>query len=330
MTQQTDPFLGSLSEESELVPVTVLRPGDSPRIAGQDPLHVRALAQLDIELPSIVVHRPTMRVIDGMHRLNAVRLRGGTTIRARFFDGSDHDAFVLAVKLNSAHGLPLSRADRTAAAARILVSHSDWSDRLVAKLSGLSHTTVASIRRRSTGNSQQLNARTGRDGRTRPLSTSEGRQLAGRLMAERPSAPLREIAEAAGIALATARDVRERVRRGEDPVPGKLRDDDVQQADQPRKAPQSAPPEEIATVLEQLRRDPSLRMSERGRTILRLLDIAQMASRTSDWTMLSDSVPPHCATRLARVARASAEAWLHFAQAIEKRENPVPDHRTSA
>ena len=70
-----------------------------------------------------------MRVIDGTHRLRAALLRGVDVIDVLYFDGPDADAFVLAVELNHTHGLPLSRADRTAAAERIIGSHPDWSDR---------------------------------------------------------------------------------------------------------------------------------------------------------------------------------------------------------
>jgi hypothetical protein len=41
------------------------------------------------------------------------------------------------MKLNAAHGLPLSLADRKAAARRILGSYSDWSDRSIAAIAGI-------------------------------------------------------------------------------------------------------------------------------------------------------------------------------------------------
>ncbi|MFC7729983.1 hypothetical protein [Actinomadura keratinilytica] len=69
-------------------------------------------------LPPILVHRRTMRVVDGMHRLRAARLQGRCEIGVRFVDGPDADVFVAAVRANIGHGLPLSLADREAAAAR--------------------------------------------------------------------------------------------------------------------------------------------------------------------------------------------------------------------
>ena len=53
------------------------------------------------------------------------------------FDGDDQNSFVLAVKVNIAHGLPLSFADGEAAAARILAFCPQWPDRVVAVGTGL-------------------------------------------------------------------------------------------------------------------------------------------------------------------------------------------------
>jgi hypothetical protein len=60
-----------------------------------------------------------MRVIDGMHRLLAASMNGRDTIEIRLSDGSPQDAFLRAVEANVTHGLPLSQADRRAAAKRI-------------------------------------------------------------------------------------------------------------------------------------------------------------------------------------------------------------------
>jgi hypothetical protein len=132
------------------VPVTALKPGFSPRVDGENTKHARALAASGVDMAPLVVHRSSMRVIDGMHRLQAATLRGLDRVLVRFFDGSADDAFVLAVQLNSRHGLPLSPADRRAAANRILRSHPHWSDQAVATVTGTSDKTVAALRRRST------------------------------------------------------------------------------------------------------------------------------------------------------------------------------------
>jgi hypothetical protein len=108
------------------VAVESLLPADPPRSGRVDEVHAALLAETDPGLPPIVVHRPTMRVIDGMHRLHAAARKGQREIAVRFFDGSEAEAFVLAVELNISHGLPLSLADRKAAAGRILAAHAGW------------------------------------------------------------------------------------------------------------------------------------------------------------------------------------------------------------
>src|SRR5262245_27830171 len=47
---------------------------DSPRLSGEDPDHTRLLAEAEGELPPITIHRSTMRVIDGAHRVQAALL----------------------------------------------------------------------------------------------------------------------------------------------------------------------------------------------------------------------------------------------------------------
>lgn len=212
------PTAGGTGRERARVPLDLLQPSHSPRVNGESDEHARVLAQLDTGLPPILVQRSTMRVIDGMHRLRAAQLRGDDGIEVEFFDGEEADAFVLAVRLNIAHGLPLTQADRNAAADRILAAFPYWSDRRVAASTGLAAGTVAALRRRSTDQDGQLNVRVGRDGRARPLHAAEGRRRAAELIAAHPEASLREIAESAGIAPATAKDVRDRMRAGQDPV----------------------------------------------------------------------------------------------------------------
>src|SRR5436190_22914423 len=97
------------------IPIGSLLPADSPRLEGERIDHVRALADATVDLPPILVHRPSMRVIDGMHRLRAAQLRGEETVEVQFFDGGEDLVFVAAVQANISHGLPLSLADRQAA-----------------------------------------------------------------------------------------------------------------------------------------------------------------------------------------------------------------------
>ncbi|MET9966108.1 hypothetical protein ABZZ80_09415 [Streptomyces sp. NPDC006356] len=302
----------------EQVPVRALLPGDSPRIAGESPAHLTLLAETTEPLPPITVHRPTMRVIDGMHRLRVAAEQGKDLIPAQFFDGSEQDAFALSVQRNTRHGLPLSTADRTAAAKRILVSHPEWSDRMVASITGLSTKTVRTLRRGETGRIPEAAARLGRDGRLRPVDSSAGRLRASELIRANPEASLRAIAGEAGISPGTVRDVRERMSRGENPLPAGRRPtaepkraaaDPVRRDGRPRHRPQDP-----ASALERLMNDPALRLTESGRQLLRLLATNITAGEHSD-RLLRD-IPPHCADRVSQLALECAEGWRRIAQQV--------------
>nr|WP_030318148.1 ParB/RepB/Spo0J family partition protein [Streptomyces flavochromogenes] len=212
-------LLDRVGRTAEKVPIASLDIAHSPRRAGLDVGHVRLLAESGTAPPPIIVQRDTLRVIDGVHRVKAARQLGHDTIEARLFDGTDEDAFVLAVELNSSHGLPLSLGDRTAAATRILMTHPAWSDRRVARTTGLSPSTVGNLRKRATVQIEHLDSRTGSDGRERPVNSASGRLKAGRVLTEQPNLSLREVARLAGVAPSTVRDVRDRLLAGEEVVP---------------------------------------------------------------------------------------------------------------
>jgi ParB-like chromosome segregation protein Spo0J len=334
-----------------IVPVAALQAADSPRLNGEDQEHIRLLSETHADLPPILVHRPTMRVIDGMHRLRAAVAAGRTSVEVQFIDGTPEDAFVVAVIANTAHGLPLTRSDRKAATTRIINSFPTFSDRSIASVTGLSAQTVASIRRQTAAGSAATK-RIGRDGRVRPLTTADGRRVASDELARRPEASLRDIAKVAGISVATARDVRERVRRGEDPVPNGQRaaaatkpTDHVAAAgcaEPPAPAGRAPDPEpdpactastdlRIAGIgtavarsrdrdprplLQNLKNDPVLRMSENGREVLRWL--FNHATGPQGWENVLDDMPVHCGYVVAEVARRCADEWQQFATQIEE------------
>lgn len=140
---------GTDLEETVSAPISSLRPGESPRLHGEDKAYIARLAELGTPMPPILVDRRTMRVIDGMHRLMAASLKGQETIEVRFFQGSAADVFLRGVKENTAHGLPLSLSDRREATMRIVSSHPQLSDRALGEIVGLSARTVATIRQRA-------------------------------------------------------------------------------------------------------------------------------------------------------------------------------------
>lgn len=304
-----------------IVSIDSLHPGESPRSSGQDREHVTTLAQTDNKLPPILVHASTLRVIDGMHRIEAARLRGDREIAVRLFDGDDDSAFLLAVQANTRHGLPLTSADRTAAAERIISSHPHLSDRAIAGIAGLAASTIGAIRRRTAPTRTDTAARVGCDGRTRPVDRSEGRRLAVAIILQRPTASLREIARDAGVSPETVRDVRHRLSRGDDPVPSRRLATRRVNTDHRVPSCQGVPGDrggvKAALVLQQLRRDPSLRFNDAGRTLLMWLNAH--AGDLEHWPELVGQIPPHCTFLLASLARECADVWTAIAEELGRR-----------
>ncbi|MFH8612554.1 ParB N-terminal domain-containing protein [Streptomyces sp. NPDC018029] len=292
------------------IPIDMLRDADSPRLTGVDQDHVRTLAACTDKLPPIIVHRATMKVIDGMHRLHVARLNGQETIEVRFFEGSNREAFLLAVELNLKHGLALTLSDRKKSAMKILESFPEWSDRAVAVKTGLSGKTVGVLRRKFAGQIAQAPLRVGRDGRVRPLNSHKGRQKSAGIPAEEPDIVLRETAEAAGLSVSAARDAQKRLCREEGALPGA--------ASKPR-APQGgleAMGSLVDTLaqLESLKRDPALKYSNDGREMIRWLE-ARIIRRTDPGLVLQ--APPHQARKIAALARACAAQWNCIAVRME-------------
>ncbi|MEU3900065.1 ParB N-terminal domain-containing protein [Streptomyces sp. NPDC045251] len=319
------------------MPIASLITRESPRLQAELPEHVRLLAESDKPFPPIVVHRPTLRVVDGMHRVRASLLRGAKRIDVRFVDGDERDLFLLAVRLNITHGLPLSRADRRAAAARILQSHPQWSDRAIAEATGLAAKSISTIRRDTVAeNTTVLNVRIGRDGKRRPLSSTAGRRSAGELIKARPHTPLRQIAKEAGISLGTAADVRSRVLRGEDPVPQAraraplatavrrpvtaVTDVTGEPTATPSAARAAEPPaqRDVAVMMRMLLSDPSLRFNESGRSLLRWLSGHVVEPREA--RAIAEEAPSHCVGTIADLARQCSESWLELAEQLDRRE----------
>jgi len=298
------------------VELSGLSSGCSPRTSGEDPAHVERLLSAQGELPPILVHRPTMQVIDGLHRLKVARVRGETKIAVRFVDGAESDAFVLAVAANIRHGLPLSLAERKQAAVQIIGTHPQWSDRRVASATGLSAGTVADLRRRAGDGGGAV--RIGRDGRIRPVDGSAGRRLAAELIRGDQSLSLRQVAKRAGISAETVRDVRGRLESGESLIPNGSRRSRAEPRPLRRTEPDfnRAAGRDRRAVLERLKADPSLHMTETGRILLRML--AMHSIDRQEWGRILSGVPLHWGSVVARFARDNAQVWSEFADHLEK------------
>jgi ParB-like chromosome segregation protein Spo0J len=312
------------------VPIMSLRSGESPRLNGEDKAHIARLAEAETPLPPILVDRRTMRVIDGMHRVIAASLQGRETIDVVFFDGSEADMFLCAVQENVTHGLPLTQADRRAAAERIIATHPHMSDRAIGQAAGLAAKTVAAIRKRSADDSPRSDTRVGMDGRVRPLDSSDARRRAAELLREQPEASLRDVARAAGISPATVLDVRSRLARGESPVPARpgpapaaegngtpvaaLRPNGTPPPSRPVTRSATASP---AATVEKLLRDPSLRNNEQGKSLLRLMQAnAVGVNRLPE---VATALPPHCVAIVVQLARQYATMWQDFAKELDGR-----------
>lgn len=297
------------------VPITALVAVDSPRSNGIDVTHVERLAEADGPLPPILVHRSTMQIVDGFHRVAAALLRGHGVIQAHLLDGSLESAFVVGVRANVTHGLPLSLPDRRAAAVKILQFHANWSDRAIALATGLSAKTIGDIRS-SNFDIEPSQKRMGKDGKFRPLDAAAGRRLAAELISWRPEASLREIAGAAGVSPGTVRDVRARLARGEDPVPSRERRGSRSNRKSSQQ-PDAFTPEDVSGVLNTLSRDPALRMNAAGRDLLRWLHLHAVYPVDSE--RFAESVPDHCIEHIAEVAHRCSVNWALIAQKLAER-----------
>ncbi|WP_236073071.1 winged helix-turn-helix transcriptional regulator [Streptomyces tardus] len=299
---------------------------DSPRF-GIDLEHVRRLAESDAEFQPILVHRKTLRIVDGTHRVHAMKLRGRDTIAAQWFEGDESAAFTLAVESNVRHGLPLSREERKQAALRILRYHPEWSDRSIAKMSGLNPKSVAAVRRQSDEGNVRPEVRIGCDGRARPSSTAAGRAAAAEMIQQNPTASLREVARKTGISVGTVRDVRQRLANGQKPVPDRQRNGYTEDRTSlssvvgRRTVSSVSDHAQRMDLFDRIRKDPSLRLNENGRFVLHQLR-TQLYS-TEDWKRLAPAIPTHGRSAVAEILSACADDLLGVAEELRKVEDSL-------
>ena len=288
--------------EEAVVPISRLIFGQSPRHVAEDIDHARMLAEVIGLLPPILVHAETMEVIDGRHRVLAARLRGDTSIRARLFHGTTDEAYFVGVHENTAHGKPLNPAERRMAASRILKSRPDLSDRVVARICGLSHRTIAA--RRKSDPTSNVAKRVGADGRARPLSSSDARQRAAELIIAFPEHSNRSIARSVGLSEGTVRDVRRHMGR----LAEASRESRIEQmaslSDPPARPDESQLPEK-GTV-------------DDGALFARWM-MAHSISQAS-WTDLLDDIPVFQRPQVIGEALRISDSWRDLAKQLEGRD----------
>lgn len=326
-------MIGQLPVEE--VPLSLLEHGLFLRGAGTDPAHVKLLADAasSSELPPILAQKGNYRIIDGMHRIEAARLRGEKSIRARFITCTDEDAFILAVKSNTLHGLPLSRSDRVFGAKRVLIWHPDWSDRAVAAATGLSAKTIAGLRSRSADGIQQSGKRVGRDGKRHPLAATDGRRRAAEYMTAHPDAPLRQVAREVDISLGTVQDVRTRMRRGMDPTAVGRQRSSPPPASSPRAEEElslgnatnsrdtrhNSRHPSWTEISSKLMNDPSVRYTEGGRKFLRWMEMYAM--HAGEWKEFMDAIPAHWLKDVSDIVNDVRDELLHFSEQLRHQQN---------
>jgi hypothetical protein len=148
------------------VPLRTLKHTITVRQDGLDPQWVDHLVEVLDEVPPILISTDGT-IIDGRHRVAAAVMAHRTTIMATARSGTELDHFVAAVTANASHGLALCLADRRAAARHLLTADPGQSDRSVARICGLSPSTVSAVRREAGVHSGQV--RRGADGKAYPL-----------------------------------------------------------------------------------------------------------------------------------------------------------------
>jgi hypothetical protein len=244
-------------------------------------------------------------------------------------DCTDSEALVLAVRSNTLHGLPLSRADRISSAKRILAAHVDWSDRAVAGITGLSAKAIASLRNSSTVYAQFDGKRLGRDGKRRPVMPAEGRRRATEYINAHPEASLRQVARETDVSLGTVHDVREKIRRCADHAAGTP----DRSADEVMGSPAAAvlvPPAPVGiihgggartaqrvawpTISAKLTADPALRYTDGGRAFLRWMALHSM--QADEWREFIDAIPQHWLKEVSRIAGSMSQEWQQFAERL--------------
>ncbi len=129
---------------------------------------------------------------DGFHRVAAASRAGFEDLEFDVRSGSQRDAILYSVGANADHGLPRSNADKRRAVETLLKDPewSQWSDRVIAKQCGVSHTFVGEVRRELSGSGLQMESsrrvrrgdsqysiNTGNIGGTRPAAEADESDL---------------------------------------------------------------------------------------------------------------------------------------------------------
>jgi ParB-like chromosome segregation protein Spo0J len=282
----------------------------SLRLGPPNPDHVATLVELNGRWTPILVSARDYSIVDGQHRYLAARQLGHTHIYCSLFTGDADAAFLEALRLNGRQGLALTLKEREQAARRVLESQadwSDWSDRRIGGLCGLSATTVGRLRGlalRPAVQIGQMDSRIGRDDRVRPLDSGALRQRVTKELVARPNASLREIATVSRCSPETVRAVRRAMSSAESEA---LRN------------PQSASKALSCSDKNDELADPAFASTGEGAAFMAWFAATNLTNE--DWHIHVRHIPLSRVYEIADMARRRSDAWREFARAVEGRVN---------
>jgi len=126
--------------------------------------------------PPVVVYHDGIDIwlSDGFHRYLAVQQTGKDEIDSDVRQGTLRDALLYAAEANRKHGLPLSNKDKRRVA-EIFLSDSEWaqwSDREIARRTGLSNRFISTMRQELSVNGSQMERKVERNGTVYTLNTA--------------------------------------------------------------------------------------------------------------------------------------------------------------
>lgn len=281
------PEEGVVAPRTDWVRIDQLHAGLSPRVRKLDDDHVKALMEVGGSLPPVLIHSPTMTIIDGIHRVEAARRSGSTCIKAVLISGDWSNAFVIAVQANVSHGKPLTLGERRSAAKTILADFADCSDRWLASICGLAPSTVTKIRAAQDQDGPPPGSRrVGSDGRRRPINPSLLRRRVAEAAEANPTASVRAIAAMVGAAPSTVSIELRRLRNASSEI-------------------RVATPDPAVTAVPELD------------TFVRWL--GGTAVRENDWEPFVSLIPVGRLYEFADECRRRSESWSAAAKALEHR-----------
>lgn len=290
------------------LPVANLKSGLKVRAERIDLDHVARLELVVQDCPPIEVSYPSMRVVDGAHRVTAATRRSIAGIRAilTHYD-SEAEELEAAIRANTGHGLPLSLAERRSLASRF-VTTTEFSDERIAKTCGLAGPTVADIRRSVQPQKTtrlDTSKRVGKDNKRRPASPATQRDRIDDEVAADPDASAREIARRTGASPTTVATRKARMAAVPD-------------------APADAPPTvgDLVTLAPTVWKDePACERTNATREFGRFMDHFTTWNRRPFFDHVGEQAA-ECPADLRReaesVARSMSAAWARFADDLTK------------